>query len=309
MAELAIVKARVNRVAAVSGLVRRRQRVGILLVLPSVLFVTCFFLLPLALTAWMSLNKWTIFGETHFIGLENYRMIVQDRIFLNSLLFTTRYTLIVCPLICLIGFILALFVRQPLPGVALYRTAYFLPVVIGLGTASFLWVWLYNDQVGPIDGLLHFLGLIKTPIAWFNEANSALMSVIVMILWKTSGFAMLLFLVGIQAIPSELFEAARVDGAGFWRQLFFITLPLLRRTFALILVLVVTGSYLAFDHFYIMTHGGPANQTITVVMRIIQTGFTQFELGYAAALSILLLLILLIINVVQLFIMRGKPEE
>jgi multiple sugar transport system permease protein len=309
MAELAIGKVRTHRVAAVSGLVRRRQRVGILLVLPSVVFVSCFFLLPLALTAWMSLNKWTIFGETHFIGLANYRMIIQDRTFLNSLLFTTKYTLIVCPLICLIGFALALLVRQSLPGVAFFRTAFFLPVVIGLGTASFLWVWLYNDQVGPIDGLLHFLGLIRTPIAWFNEANIALTSVVIMIVWKTSGFAMLLFLVGIQAIPSELYEAARVDGAGFWRQLAFITLPLLRRTFALILVLVVTGSYLAFDHFYIMTHGGPENQTITVVMRIIQTGFTQFELGYAAALSLVLLLILLIINVVQLFIMRGKPED
>ncbi|HLZ56805.1 MAG TPA: sugar ABC transporter permease, partial [Ktedonosporobacter sp.] len=115
--------------------------------------------------------------------------------------------------------------------------------------------------------------------------------------------------VGMQAIPAELYEAAQVDGAGFWTQLVSITLPLLRRTFALILVLIVTGSYLAFDHFYIMTHGNPANQTLTTVMRIIQAGFTNFQLGYAGALSIMLLLILLLINVVQLFIMRGAPDD
>ena len=256
----------------------------------------------------MSLNSWTIFGEVHFIGLQNYLAMVKDQVFVGSLAFTTEYTLFVCPLICLVGFFLALLVQQPLPAVGLFRTAYFLPVVIGLGTASFLWVWLYNDQVGAIGGILTYFHLIHTPIDWFNDGRIALTAVVIMIVWKTSGFAMLLFLVGMQAIPAELYEAARVDGAGFWRQLYSITLPLLRRTFALTLVLIVTGSYLAFDHFYIMTHGGPANQTFTTVMRIVEVGFTNFQLGYAGALSITLLLILLIINVVQLFIMRGTPE-
>jgi multiple sugar transport system permease protein len=298
-----------RHVAPVSRLMRRRQRAGLLFVLPSVVFVGCFFLLPLALTAWMSLNNWTIFGEVHFIGFQNYLAMMQDQVFLGSLAFTTEYTLLVCPLICLLGFILALLVQRPLQGVGFFRTSYFLPVVIGLGTASFLWSWLYNDQVGAIDGLLSYLHLIRAPIAWFNDAKIGLIAVIIMIIWKTGGFAMLLFLVGMQAIPTELYEAARVDGAGFWRQLLSIMLPLLRRTFALILVLIVTGSYLAFDHFYIMTHGGPANQTLTTVMRIVEAGFTNFQLGYAGALSIALLFILLIINMVQLFIIRGAPED
>jgi multiple sugar transport system permease protein len=309
MAELAITKAKAQPVARASRLVRKRQRAGMLFVLPSVVFVSCFFLLPLALTAWMSLNNWTIFGEVHFIGFQNYLALTKDQVFLNSLLFTSEYTLIVCPLIALLGFILALLVQRPLIGVGFFRTAYFLPVVIGLGTASFLWFWLYNDQVGAIDGILGYFHIIQTPIAWFNDARIALTAVVIMIVWKASGLAMLLFLVGMQAIPTELYEAARVDGAGFWKQLVSITLPLLRRTFALILVLIVTGSYLAFDHFYIMTHGGPANQTFTVVMRIVEAGFTNFQLGYAGALSITLLLILLIINVGQLFIMRGNPED
>lgn len=308
-AVLKAVKTEIRPVVPVSGLIRKRRRAGLLFVLPSVLFVSCFFLLPLVLTAWMSLNNWTIFGEVHFVGLQNYATMLKDQVFLSSLAFTTEYTVIVCPLICVVGFILALLVQRPLAGVGLFRTAYFLPVVIGFGTASFLWFWLYNDQVGAIDGVLVYFHFIKTPIAWFNEANIALMAVIIMIGWKVSGFSMLLFLVGMQAIPQEFYEAAQVDGAGFWRQLTFITLPLLRRTFALILVLIVTGSYLAFDHFYIMTHGGPENKTFTTVMRIVEAGFTNFQLGYAGALSVALLLILLVINVIQLYIMRGTPGE
>jgi multiple sugar transport system permease protein len=303
------VKTETRRAVSASRLIRKRQRAGLLFVLPSVVFVGCFFLLPLVLTAWMSLNNWTIFGEVHFVGLKNYLDMTKDQVFLGSLIFTTKYTLIVCPLICLLGFVLALLVQRPLWGVGIFRTAYFLPVVIGLGTASFLWFWLYNDQVGAIDGLLDYWHITQTPIAWFNDANIALTAVVIMIVWKASGFAMLLFLVGMQAIPAELYESARVDGADFWTRLISITLPLLRRTFALVLVLIVTGSYLAFDHFYIMTHGNPANQTLTTVMRIIQAGFTNFQLGYAGALSIVLLFILLLINVVQLFILRGTPED
>jgi multiple sugar transport system permease protein len=309
MASLAIPKSRAGNATRASIMIRKRQRIGFLFVLPSVLFIICFFLLPLVLTGWMSLNNWTIFGESSYIGLENYRRMTQDTVFLNSLLFTAKYTLVVSPIICLLGFLLALLVRPAIPGVGIFRTAFFLPVVIGLATASYLWVWLYNDQVGAISGLLLHFNVVHAPIAWFNDANTAFLAVVIMIVWKSCGFSMLLFLVGMQAIPVEFYEAARVDGAGYWTQLASITLPLLRRTFALVLILVVTGSYLAFDQFYIMTHGGPENQTITTVIRIIQTGFTNFKLGYAASLSITLLFILLLISVVQLYVLRGSPED
>ena len=256
----------------------------------------------------MSLNNWTLFGFTQFIGLANYRALLQDSVFLNSFVFTTKYTVIICPLLCVIGFGLALLVQRPLAGVGLLRTIYFLPVVIGFGTASFLWSWLYDDQAGPIDLLLQRIGLIHTPILWFNSANTGLLAVIIMVVWKVSGQTMLLFLLGIQAIPTELYEAACVDGANAWQRLVSITLPLLRRTFALILVLIVTGSYLAFDQFYIMTHGGPENQTITLVQRIYQVGFVYFKLGYAASQSIVLLIVLVLISIVQLFLLRGSPE-
>lgn len=286
----------------------RRQGVGFLFVLPSVAFVVLFFLIPLGMTVWMSLNDWPLLGSPHFIGLGNYSRLESDSIFWNSLAFTAKYTAVVTPIIFVTAFCLALLVRQPVPGVGLFRTAFFIPVVIGLGTASLLWVWLLNDQVGVFDGILQGLGLVQQPVEFLGDSTSALMAIVVMVTWKTAGFTMLLLVVGMQSIPEELMESAEVDGAGRWTRLRYITLPLLRRTFALALVLSVIGSFLAFDQFYILTHGGPQNQTITVVYWIYNNAFTYFKLGYGAALSVVLLVILVLISVVQLYLLRDTTQ-
>jgi multiple sugar transport system permease protein len=291
-----------------SATARRQQRTGLLFVLPSVAFVGLFFIIPLMMTAWMSLTDWPLLGSPRFIGLGNYRTLTSDSTFWQSLGFTAKYTVVVTPAIFLMAFGLALLVRQKVPGVGLFRTAYFLPVVIGLGTASLLWVWMFNDQVGVFDGILQGLGLVKDPVEFLADPISALIAIVVMITWKTAGFTMLLLVVGMQAIPEEFYEAAKVDGAGRWARLRYITLPLLRRTFALALVISVIGSFLAFDQFYIMTHGGPQNQTITAVYWIYNNAFTYFKMGYGAALSIVLLIILIAISVVQLYLLRGTTQ-
>jgi multiple sugar transport system permease protein len=282
----------------------RRQLTGVLFVLPSVVFIVLFFILPLVLTAWMSLNNWPLLGIPRFIGLANYQRIATDKLFLNSLVFTTKYTIIITPIIFLVAFGLALLVRQSLPGVGLFRTAYFLPVIIGLSTASYIWIWMFNNQVGILDGIVRLLG--HAPILWLSTGTSALFAVIVMIVWKASGFTMVLLMMGLQSIPSELYEAAKTDGADRWAQLWNVTLPLMRRSFALALVLSVIGSYLAFDQFYIMTQGGPQQQTITIVFWIFTNSFTYFKLGYGAAMSIILLIILLIISAIQLYLLRDN---
>jgi multiple sugar transport system permease protein len=280
----------------------------LLFVLPSVVFVGLFFIIPLLMTAWMSLTDWPLLGSPHFIGLGNYRTLTSDSTFWQSLGFTAKYTVVITPAIFLVAFGLALLVRQKVPGVGLFRTAYFLPVVIGLGTASLLWVWMFNDQVGVFDGILQGLGLVKDPVEFLADPIGALIAIVVMITWKTAGFTMLLLVVGMQAIPDEFYEAATVDGAGRWARLRYITLPLLRRTFALALVISVIGSFLAFDQFYIMTHGGPQNQTITAVYWIYNNAFTYFKMGYGAALSIVLLIILIAISVVQLYLLRDTTQ-
>lgn len=285
-----------------------RRWAGLLFILPCMVFVTVFFLLPLIMTLWMSLHDWPLLGKSSFIGLENYVSLVSDTTFWNSLWFTTKYTLVVTPVIFLLAFGLALLVQSRRRLVGWFRTAFFLPVVIGLGAASLLWVWLFNDQVGVFSAVLMLLGLVKAPVQWLAEPNSALISIVAMVVWKVTGFTMLLLLVGMQAIPEEFYEAARIDGANWGASLRFITLPLMRRTFALALTISVIGSYLAFDQFFIMTRGGPQNSTITVVYWIYRAAFTYFKLGYAAALSVVLLVILVVINMVQLYLLRDDTR-
>jgi multiple sugar transport system permease protein len=290
------------------GSVVRRQYTGLLFVLPAVMFTLVFFIIPLVMTIFMSLYDWPLLGDRSFIGLENYVQLTTDQQFWDSLGFTTKYTLLVTPAIFILAFILALLVNLPLRGVGIFRTAFFLPVVIGLGTSSLLWVWLLNDRVGLIDAVLIGLGLTDRPIIWLADTNYAMIAIILSVVWKTVGFTMILLLTGMQAIPDEIYQAAMVDGAGYWGRIRYVMLPLLRRTFALALVLSVIGSYLGFDQFYIMTRGGPQNQTISVVYWIYANSFTYFKLGYGAALSIVLLVILAILSVVQLRLLRDETQ-
>ena len=287
-----------------STLNRRRNLAGFLFVLPAVLFTLAMFIFPLLMTLWMSLHDWPLLGQATFLGIQNYVDMARDGQFWSSLWFTTLYTLLVTPPIFLLAFALALLVNVALRGIGVFRTIYFIPVVIGLGTSSLLWVWLLNDRVGIINGLLLDLGLIERPIIWFVDRNLALFAIIVSIVWKTVGFSMILLLAGMQAIPDELYQAAMVDGASYRQRLTHIMLPLLRSTFALALVLSVIGSYLAFDQFYIMTRGGPQNQTITAVYWIFNNSFTYYKLGYGAALSIVLLVILGVLSIIQLRVLR-----
>jgi multiple sugar transport system permease protein len=285
---------------------RRRVPPGFLYILPSLLFVVVFFFIPLAMVVWMSLHDWPLLGEPTFSSVDNYAYLLGDSTFWESLWFTTKYTIVVTPAIFICAYILAQLVNSKMRWVGLFRTIYFLPVVIGLGTSSLLWVWLFNDQVGLFNFILSYLGMIKEPV--LTTPSTSLAGVIVMVVWKTVGFTMVLLLVGMQAIPTELYEAAKIDGATWWPIQFFITLPLLRRTIALALIISVVGSFLAFDQFFIMTGGGPNNSTITVVYWIYRASFTYFKLGYGSALSLLLMVILTAISVLQLSVLR-EPEN
>ncbi len=285
-----------------------RQRAGYWFVLPCVIFTTVFFIAPLVMTLCMSLYHWPLMGQATFAGLRNYIDLLQDDSFWGALWFTTEYTLFVTPAIFIVAFVLAMLVNRASRFVGIFRTAFFLPVVIGMTTASLLWVWMFNDQVGIFSAVLMQLGIVDEPVQWLGETSSALASLVVMVLWKASGFTMVILLVGMQAIPQDLYDAARIDGARWWSQQRFITLPLMRRTFALALIMAVIGSYLAFEQFYVMTKGGPMNSTITVVHWIYRASFTYFKLGYGAAMSVVLLLVLLMLSVIQMFLLRDDHD-
>jgi len=285
-----------------------RQLAGYWFILPCLAVTTLFFLVPLLMTIWMSFNDWPLFGHPSFIGIRNYLDLVHDASFWGALGFTVKYTLVVTPAIFLVAFSLALLVHRSARFVGIFRTAYFLPVVIGMTTASLLWTWMFNDQVGIFSAILMDLGWIEEPVQWLAESDSALASIVVMVLWKASGFTMVILLVGMQAIPQDLYEAARLDGARWFGQVRYITIPMMRRTFALALTMSVIGSFLAFEQFFVMTQGGPQNSTIAVVHWIYRASFTYFKLGYGAAMSVLLLFILLALSVLQMYLLRDDNE-
>ncbi len=283
-----------------------RAMTGFLFVLPSVVFVIVLLGIPLVLTVWMSLHKWPLFGDIEFVGLKNYLKLAGDGQFWRSLWFTTQYTLTVTPLIVGTALVLAQLVRPRYRGVGVFRTAFFMPVVIGFAASSLLWVWMLNDQLGIVNALLLDLGLIDEPVVWLGRKSTALWTINLSIVWKVVGLSMVILLAGMQAIPGEVIEAASIDGAGRLRRFGHITLPMIRRSLALVLVITVVGSYLAFDHFYIMTRGGPQNETITAVYWIFTNSFTYFKMGYGAALSIVLLVMLLVLSVAQIRLLERR---
>ena len=288
---------------------RRRTRTGrggLLFISPALVLIGVLFIGPLVLTAVMSFFDWPLFGSIEFSGIDNYSRALNDPTLRTALGFTTTFAILTTGVTMLVGFSLAHLVSTKRAAVGVFRTGFFIPVVIGMAAASFLWIWMLNPDVGPIPHLLDLLGADGPP-ALLASHRSALVTIVIMTVWKSAGFAMLLFLIGLQAIPVELYEAAGIDGAGRWRKLWSVTLPLLRPTTALVLILQFTQNFLAFDQFFLMTKGGPANSTITATYWVYSKAFVNFQLGYGAALAMAVLVVLVAINAFQLRVMRGGP--
>jgi multiple sugar transport system permease protein len=287
---------------------RRRQLAGLLCVLPALACTTVFFFVPLGLDFWMSLNQWPLLGDHQYVGLQNYAQAVRDSGFLSSVGVTVLYTVIITPLLLLLAFVLALLTQWVDRASRFFRTLYFLPVPVGLASASYLFVWLVQPNVGPIGRVLQLTGAVHQVPVWLAATVPALLVVVTMVVWKVTGLQMILLMAGMQSIPDAMHEAATVDGAGWWRRFRYITMPLLRPTLALVLVFSVAGSLLAFDQFYIITAGGPSNSTLTTVYAIYRTSFVSFHLGYGAAMSILTMLVLGGVSALQLLLVRQSTE-
>lgn len=283
----------------------RRQRIGAAYAAPAALIVGVFFLVPLVLVLWMSLHEWPLIGDPAINLPANYTGIAHNPLFADAVVFTLEYTVIVTIVLFGAAFGLALLVQRHRRGVGLFRTAFFLPGAVGFATASLLFYGLLSRDLGPVNSMLEALGIIDRPVSWISGSpNLALGSSIALVVWRFAGFNMLILLNGLQAIPDDVYEAARVDGAGRWQQFTAITLPLMRPTIALVLIVMITGSLLAFDQFYILTNGGPDNSTTSIVMVIVREAFTRFDLGSAAAVSVVVLAALIAFNALQLRILR-----
>lgn len=284
---------------------RRRRLTGLLYVAPALIFVLVFTAAPLAGMVAMAFTNWSLITPPRFTGLSNFQNAFVDKQFWGSLGYTLKYTLFITPILMVGGYLLALLVA---PNTALRRTTraiIFIPVVIGLGVSSLLWVWLFDPTFGLINAALADLGLVDKPIQFLGvDADVSTWSIIASVVWKVLGFGMILFVAAIQAIPHEVNEATMVDGATFWQRTRRVTVPLTRRTILLVTLVSVIGSLLAFDQFYIMTAGQPFNQTSTAVFFIYKNSFPYLHLGYGAALSLVLATIILVFTVVQMALTR-----
>lgn len=275
---------------------------------PTAVIVVGLFVVPLGLLLWMSLNDWPLLRAPTFNFPGNYTAIRDHRLFIDAVWFTLRYTAIVTVLLSVVAFGMAMLVQERRRGVGIFRAAFFLPGAIGLAATSLLFYGLLSNQAGPVDDLLRGIGVVDGPIAWRGTPNMALFSTIVLVVWRFAGFNMLILLTGLQSIPTDVYEAAKVDGANRWRVFRHVTLPLLRPTIALMLILSITGSLLAFEQFFIFTRGGPDNSTVSTVMVVYRAAFVRFDLGSAAAISAILLLALVLLNTLQLRVLRRRND-
>ena len=287
---------------------RGHLQLGYLFVLPAMVLNVVFFIYPFIQTLRISFYDWSILGEKKFIFIENYVTLLQDKQFWTSLIFTLKYALFVTPCLFILAFILALLVNGAFRGVNLFRTLYFAPVVISMTCCSMVWLWIYNDLYGVMNYILQAGGLIDSPILWMNSAKTSLPAVIFMVTWKMSGFSMLIILAAFQGVDDQVYEAARVDGAGWIAQFFKITLPIIKPQVALALTMSVTGSVLAFEQFSIMTKGGPSQLTTTSVHYIYNTSFNYFKLGYGSAMTAVILLILGALSLFQYQVMKDSTN-
>ncbi len=287
---------------------RRTTRTGLLLVSPALAFVAVFALFPLGFGIYISLTNWPLIGPYHFIGLANYTALVHNSVYLQSILFTLKYTAIVTVPIFVVGYALAVFVRANRPGSTVFRTMIFMPYIVGLVTLSFMAVVELQPQSGSVNFVLAKFGIVKITTAWLVHTGLALTAISILVIWLASGFTMMLLMAGMQAIPQEIYESARVDGASWWSAEWNLTVPLLRRSIALSLIVSVVYSFLAFNQFFIMTDGGPGTSTVSVVMAIYDTAFADMNVGLASAMSVVLVIVVGLITFVQFRFLQGDAD-
>lgn len=273
---------------------------------PAAILVAVFFVLPLGLTVYMSFFDWPALGVPSAVGTQNYVDVAADPAFWSAARFTLLYTALTSVLGIALSLGLALLVRPKFSGRTGVRALLFAPVTIGFAPAGLLWLSMSNARTGVLPAIAVSLGVVPPGVDWFADPGTTLAVVVVMTVWKTAGLAMLVLLIGMDSIPAEVYEAARLDGAKAWTTLTRITLPLIAKPLSLVILLTLTQTFLGFDQFFTMTKGGPDNSTVTVVYYLYNSAFVALNRGYAAAVAVIVVVIMAAISVVQMRLQRTR---
>jgi len=278
--------------------------VGYLFILPTYIGFTIFILYPLIESVRISFQEFSLLRGSTYIGFDNYVQMFADGRLRIAYINTVIFTLFAVFFNAGIGLILAVMLNRRLPVLMrnLYRSIFFFPVLIAHTYIAVIWRFLYQQDTGVINYYLGLFGVDAIP--WLSNAHWAMAAIIILDVWKNTGFAMLVFLAGLQSIPNEYYEAAQLDGANE-RQLFFrITIPLLSPTIFFILVIFMIGALQVFDTIIVLTQGGPGDATRSVVLYVYEIAFRTFNMGYAAAVSMTLFAIILVLTALQFWISR-----
>ena len=275
-----------------------------LFLLPNIIGFLLFSFFPVVAAFIISFTSWRGVGEIKFNGFSNYIELFSHDTFRIALGNTFYFSIGQVPLMLAISLLIAILLNQKIKGLKIYRALYFMPYVSSMVAVSFIWMALLHPTYGPINLFLKSIGFTNPP-SWLGDVKWAMPTVIIMSIWKSFGYFVVVYLAGLQTIPSHLYEAATLDGANAWQKFRNVTLPMLTPITFLNVIMATIGSFKVFDQVYIMTEGGPGRATTTIVQYIYQTAFQQFRMGYASASAVILFLIIFIIT---LFQYRGQKK-
>ena len=275
---------------------------------PGLIHFAIFTLFAVGFAFYISFHDWTIIkADKPFVGLDNYRQLFVDPRFHRAVLNTLTF-MVGVPLNMISGLLVALLLNTKVRGQAIFRTMYYIPVVTPLVVSSIIWKWVYQGDYGLLNYYLLKFGLIDHKIVWLADPNLALPALIIMGIWGGTGATMVIYLAGLQSIPEEMYDAAKVDGASGWQRLIYITVPLLRPTTFFLFITGIIGAFQIFTEVYIMTNGGPLNRTTTIGFYLYTTAFRKFDMGYATAMAFALFAMIFVFTVIQWKFTRGDVE-
>ena len=286
----------------------RKNWSAYLFLAPGLLHFAIFTVFAVTFAFYISFHEWNIIKpDKPYVGLENYLKLFQDPRFIRAVTNTLTF-MVGIPLGLASGLSVALLLNTKVRGQAIYRTLFYIPVVTPLVVSSIIWKWVYQGDYGLLNYYLLKLGIIEHKITWLADPNLALPALIIMMVWGGTGGTMVIYLAGLQSIPEEMYDSAKVDGANALQRLFYITIPLLRPTTFFLFITSVIGTFQIFTEVYIMTNGGPLNRTTTVGYYLYTKAFRELNMGYATAMAFVLFAMIFVFTLLQWKYTRGDVE-
>jgi len=280
---------------------------GIICLAPSLLVIAFFVVFPIIFSLYLSFHEWAILTpDKPFVGLDNFERMFSTPEFWQALKNTFLYTVGVVPVGAAASLALALLLNRTILGSGFFRTAFFLPVITSTIAIAVVWLWVYDDNIGLLNLILRGLGF--QPVRWLTSSKTALLSMIIMNVWRNAGYHMVIFLAGLQSIPESLYEAATIDGVNTFQRFRYITWPLLVPTTVFVLITNTIFTFQVFGPIYVMTGGGPARSTSVIVYYLYQRAFEFQEMGYASAVAWIIFIILIGLTLFQLWLSRNKEK-